>query len=297
MSAQIEIKNKYISEFLRNEDPNRDQFNRKILPRAFIIKDGLVKVAFTRNILYPIHYVSRSGLTEIHTYIKQNGKLERLMRGLYYKLEEKWSHYCKRKIYFFFDEEEVEKRIGNDDNVLIYHDNYSIFVFHKWKKAKILDLPLRAVQGHLRVFTAPRLIPIFDYYDSSFIPPFVHPNNSNFIITQRTYAISSALSNTLEFIITDVMRIRIEDITNIDGITNILVTNKIMLLNHTVTLTNNAIFVVPYYTYPEVSFALLVPHDTTITLESPDHETVKFDVKAGETLVFTHPVPVEDKVD
>jgi len=144
-----------------------EQFYSK-LPKVFIDGHSLVKVSLTRDYVNCTNYMSHSGMTFNGCYELNNKQLKDV-RGIYYVLANPiYTISSRRKITRSLNE--IEELIINEfqnianyiqdlskSRLLISYDNYSISIFDKFIKGKILKFPLKGQQGHLYVIWMPKL--------------------------------------------------------------------------------------------------------------------------------------------
>jgi len=147
-------------------------YNR--LPKVFIEGNTLVKVAVTSDFVNCASYRSHSGMTFEGCVIYQNGELEGT-KGIYYvPASSVFSIITRRKMTRDLDEmmeiikDAMQSRAVqglelNKMRLLIKYDNYSVAVYDKYIKGKVLKFPLKGEQGHLKIIQVPRLSDLLLY--------------------------------------------------------------------------------------------------------------------------------------
>jgi hypothetical protein len=146
------------------------------LPKVFIDGYSYVKIALTKNFVNCAKYFSRSGMSYQGCMQYENYQL-REVKGIYYITASPILSFSSRKkmsrnievtndIINRMVLGELTQRsalTGNLDldltkqKLLISYDNYSVTVYDKYVKAKILKFPLEAQQGHLFISWMPKL--------------------------------------------------------------------------------------------------------------------------------------------
>lgn len=138
------------------------------IPKVFIDGHTLVKVALTNDFVNCANYESRSGLTFQGCAQYINGNL-RDVRGIYYvPINPIFSFGSRRKMTRNIDEirEIIKENISqnlrylglNESNqLLVVYDNYSVLVYDRYVKGRILKFPLKGEQGHLKIVWVPKL--------------------------------------------------------------------------------------------------------------------------------------------
>jgi hypothetical protein len=138
------------------------------MPKVFIDGHGLVKISLIRNFTNCTEYISRSGLTFEGCFIYENGELKKT-RGIYLTPPPIISIKSRRKM--AYNIEEIRERIKSQleftnnhikslmesNRWLIKYDNWSISIYDKAIKGKILKFPLMVQQGHLYISMPPRI--------------------------------------------------------------------------------------------------------------------------------------------
>ena len=140
----------------------------KKLPKVFVDGYTLVKISLVNNFVNCSKYISRSGLTFQGCMSYENGKLKDV-QGIYYVLNAPvYSFWTRSKMTRNIDKlreiinEMIQNRIARNlelekTKLLISYDNYSVTIYDKYIKGKILKFPLKAEQGHLKIVRVPKI--------------------------------------------------------------------------------------------------------------------------------------------
>ena len=136
------------------------------IPKVFVIRKSLNKVALTDNYLDCRKYVSRSGLTFNGCYEYSNGSLTEV-RGIYYlKAHELMKFETRRKMSRDIDVTinfvknllkltSSLKDLELPEPLLIYYDNSAVYIYDNYVKGRMLDFPVVGEQGHLSIYSIP----------------------------------------------------------------------------------------------------------------------------------------------
>jgi len=134
-----------------------------VLPRVFIDGYSLSKIALTDQFVNCGKYKSRSGLTfEGCTFYNNDSLTE--TRGIYYILDAPIYYFSSRRK-ISRDENEMQQIILNhvrqhlkmNKRLLVSYNNYSISVFDRFVKGRVVKFPISTQQGHLFVLWVPRV--------------------------------------------------------------------------------------------------------------------------------------------
>jgi len=164
------------------------------LPKVFVDGYSLVKVSLTKRFENCSQYISRSGasFSGCMMYDDNYGGSFKDVRGIYYvpitplvsiRTRKKFTgnlNEMKEIIEEFTQTKVVQNRLEIQKKLLIVYDNnndYTIKVYDKFVKGKILKFPLRGQQGHLWVSQVPKIDIMLPFERISYIEIYNHKIN------------------------------------------------------------------------------------------------------------------------
>jgi len=145
-------------------EPNPIQ-KTSTLPKVFIEKWNMVKVALVDSFVNCAHYESRSGLTMSGCLMYDNGELKDT-KGIYYILRRPLFVFYSANKKLTYDIEELKtiiikqiqimyQYLKPQSKLLIEYDNWGVSIYDRYIKGRILEFPFITWQGNLKVYMVP----------------------------------------------------------------------------------------------------------------------------------------------